>query len=160
MGIITVTDEYTSPIPHTRIFKSLILDADNLIPKLLPQIIKGIEIVEGDGGAGTIKQMNFAEGTQFKSIKHRIDEIDVAKCIYNYTLIEGDALGDKLEKISYEAKFEASPEGGTISTMTSKYYVLDDAAISEEEIKAGKEKAIGIYKAVEAYLLQNPHAYV
>ena len=44
--------------------------------------------------------------------------------------------------------------------MTSNYYVLDDAAVTEEEIKAGKEKAIEIYKAVEAYLLQNPDAYV
>lgn len=63
MGVITVTDEYTSPIPPSRIFKSLILDADNLVPKLLPQIIKNIEIVQGEGGPGTIKQMNFAEGT-------------------------------------------------------------------------------------------------
>ncbi|OMO77767.1 hypothetical protein COLO4_25008 [Corchorus olitorius] len=28
--------------------------------------------------------------------------------------------------------------------------------IKEEEIKAGKEKALGLYKAVEAYLLANP----
>nr|XP_027121033.1 major allergen Pru ar 1-like [Coffea arabica] len=61
MGIITVSDEFTSVIPRERIFKSLIFDADNLVPKLLPQIIKSIDIAEGDGGAGTIKQMNFAE---------------------------------------------------------------------------------------------------
>lgn len=44
--------------------------------------------------------------------------------------------------------------------MTSKYDVLDDAAVTEQEIKGGKEKAIEIYKPVEAYLLQNPDAYV
>jgi hypothetical protein len=32
--------------------------------------------------------------------------------------------------------------------------------LTEEEVKEGKEKALGMYKAVEAYLLQNPEAYV
>ena len=58
MGIITASDEYTSVIPRERMFKSLILDADNLVPKLLSQIIKSIDIAEGDGGEGTIYQPN------------------------------------------------------------------------------------------------------
>lgn len=93
-------------------------------------------------------------------MKHRIDEINEENFIYNYTLVEGDALAGKLEKISYEAKFETSPEGGTIAKMVSNYYTLEGVAISEEEIKAGKGKAIGIYKAVEAYLNENPNTYV
>lgn len=64
MDVITYTDEYTSPITPARLFKALILDAHNLIPKLIPQAIKSIEFTQGDGGAGSIRQITFAEGNQ------------------------------------------------------------------------------------------------
>ena len=74
-------------------------------------------------------------------------------------MVEGDALIDKLEKITYEIKFEKGPDGGSISKVTSKYYTQGDFKLDEDEVKAGKEKVLGMYKAVEAYLLQNPEAY-
>ncbi|KAA8527674.1 hypothetical protein F0562_035457 [Nyssa sinensis] len=95
----------------------------------------------------------------FSYMKHYIDELDEKTYTYKYTLIEGDALVDKLEKISFEIKLEAAPNGGTISKMTSKYYPKGDFVLTEEEIKAGKEKALGMYKVVEAYLQENPDAY-
>lgn len=62
MAVITFTDEHSSPIARSRIFKASIIDSHNLIPKLLPQAIKSIDIIEGDGGTGSIKQINFAQG--------------------------------------------------------------------------------------------------
>ncbi|XP_022848598.1 uncharacterized protein LOC111370924 [Olea europaea var. sylvestris] len=62
MGITTFTEEHTSPVPPSRIFKASIVDSHNLIPKLMPQAIKSIQIIQGNGGAGSIKQINFAEG--------------------------------------------------------------------------------------------------
>jgi len=62
MGIITFTQEFTTSIAPSRMFKALILDSHNLIPKIAPQGIKSIEFIEGDGGVGSIKQTNFAEG--------------------------------------------------------------------------------------------------
>ncbi|KAK2986055.1 hypothetical protein RJ640_011496 [Escallonia rubra] len=157
MGIITFTDEHTSPIPVSRIFKASIIDSHNLIPKLLPQAIKSIDIVQGNGGAGSIKQINFEGGSH---LKHQIDELNEETYSYKYTLIEGEAIKDKIEKISYEVKFESSPDGGAISKMTTTCYTKGDFELTEEEIKAGKEKVMGMYKVVEAYLLQNPDAYV
>lgn len=61
MAVITHTDEHSSPIAPSRIFKASILDSHNLIPKLLPQAIKSIDIIEGNGGTGSIKQINFAQ---------------------------------------------------------------------------------------------------
>ena len=43
-------------------FKAFVLDVDKLIPKILPQTIKCVEIIEGDGGAGSIKKVTFGEG--------------------------------------------------------------------------------------------------
>ncbi|KAM7463116.1 hypothetical protein LguiA_031237 [Lonicera macranthoides] len=160
MGVVTYTDEFASPVSAPRLFKALIVDADNLIPKIIPQAVKSIETIEGDGGPGSIKQMNFIEGSHFKYVKHRIDALDKENLTYAYTLIEGDALMDKIESISYEIKLEASPEGGCKGKNTSKYYPKEGVEIKEEEIKAGKEKAGGVLKAVEGYLLANPEAYV
>ncbi|XP_041006041.1 major allergen Pru ar 1-like [Juglans microcarpa x Juglans regia] len=159
MGVVSLTDEFTSPVPAGKLFKALILDADNLFPKLMPQAIKSIETVEGYGGPGTIKKLTFAEGTDIKYVKHRIDEVDEEKLTYSYTLIEGDDLLDKIKSVSYEIKFEATPDGGCKGTNVSKYHPKPGVQIDEDEVKAGKQKAMAVYKAVEAYLLANPEAY-
>lgn len=98
-------------------------------------------------------------GGKFSYLKYNIDELNKESYVYNYTLVEGDALTDKLEKIAYEVKFEELPNGGTVAKVTSKYFTVGDFVVNEDEIKAGKEKATGMYKAVEAYLVQNADAY-
>ncbi|CAH2080516.1 unnamed protein product, partial [Thlaspi arvense] len=110
------------PNPPARAFKAFFLDGDKLIPKIMPQAFKSIEILEGDGGAGTIKKINFAEGTPLTYMKHRVDEINTETFKYSYTVFEGDALTGKLEKISYEIQLVASPDGGSVAKTTSKFY--------------------------------------
>ncbi|KAK8979959.1 hypothetical protein V6N11_061703 [Hibiscus sabdariffa] len=82
------SDEYTSTIPPARLFKALIVDSHNLIPKLMPLAIKSIEIT-GDGGAGSIRQINFAEGSQVKYIKNQVEELDEEKLSFK---LAGDGL--------------------------------------------------------------------
>ncbi|XP_050373557.1 major allergen Pru ar 1-like [Argentina anserina] len=160
MGVSTYTDEYTSPIPPCRLFKALVLDADILVPKFMPEALKSIDTIQGDGRAGSIKQINFTEGSHIISVRNRVDEVDDENYVYNYTLIEGDvSVMEKLEFISYEVKFEATPEGGSKNRMVSKYHTKGGIVLNEEDIKAGREKALGMYKVVEAYLLQNPDVY-
>ena len=93
-------------------------------------------------------------------VKHQIDELDEKSLTYKYTLIEGMGISDKIEKVSYDIKFEGLPDGGTISKMITTIYTHGDFEIKEEELKAGKEKVLGLYKVVEAYLLTTPDAYV
>ncbi|RVW39995.1 Pathogenesis-related protein STH-2 [Vitis vinifera] len=150
MGVTSFTQEFTCPIAPSRIFKALILDSNNLIPKLLPQTIRSIDVVQGDGGAGTIEQVNFTEAPN-----RRIGQRDF---VCKYRMIEGDVLGEELESIAHEVKFEAT-DGGSICKMASEYHTKGKFEIKEEEIKAGKARAMGIYKVVEAYLLENPHVY-
>lgn len=104
-------------------------------------------------------KVHFCVGSQLKSVKNRVDKLDEENYVYNYSVIEGDALTDNLEYISYEVKFEPTIEGGSKNTMASKYHTKGDIELKEEEIKAGKEKALVMYKVVEGYLLQNPDAY-
>ena len=159
MAAVTFNEEFTSPVSAQRLFKALILDGDSLIPKLMPQAFKSVETIQGDGGAGTIKQINFAEGAQTKYLKHRVDALDKDNLSYSYTQIEGEGLMDKIESISYEIKFGPSSDGGCIGKNVSKYVPKGGVEIKDEEIKEGKEKATAVLKAVEAYLLTNPDAY-
>ncbi|KAH7842225.1 hypothetical protein Vadar_002864 [Vaccinium darrowii] len=158
MGAITYDMEVSSKIPPSRMFKAFVLDADTLIPKILPQAIKSVETLEGDGGAGTVKLITLGEGYAYKSVKQRVDAIDKENFTYSYSVIEGDALIGVFESISYHIKIVASPDGGSICKNRSIYRTKADAQVTEEEIKSGKEKATGMFKAIEAYLLANPEA--
>lgn len=62
MGIVTNQTEIPSAIPAPKLFNVFLLDAHNTFPKILPQAIKSIEIIEGNGGPGSLKKTTFAEG--------------------------------------------------------------------------------------------------
>ncbi|OMO58400.1 hypothetical protein COLO4_34686 [Corchorus olitorius] len=153
--------EVATGVPPAKMFQAFVLDSDTLIPKILPQAIKSVEILEGDGGAGTIKQINFGQGncSQFKTVRNRIDEIDKENFSYSYTVMEGDALMNTVEKICNEIKIEATSNGGSICKNKCTYYTIGDIEIKEEEIKAGKEKALAIFRAIEEYILHYPNPY-
>ncbi|GFZ13941.1 hypothetical protein Acr_24g0001310 [Actinidia rufa] len=154
---ITYDMEILSSIPADKMFKAFVLEGDNIIPKVLPHAITSVETLEGDGGVGTIKLTTFGEGSVHKSVKHRVDGLDKENFTYSYTIIEGGAL-DVFESISYHIKIVAAPDGGSICKNRSIYQPKADTQVSEDEIKDGKERASGIFKKVEAYLLENPDA--
>lgn len=62
MGVTTFTHEFSSSVAPSRMFKALIIDSKNLIPKLLPQFVKDVQVIQGEGEAGSIEQVNFNEG--------------------------------------------------------------------------------------------------
>ncbi|KAK4586579.1 hypothetical protein RGQ29_023649 [Quercus rubra] len=158
MGVFTHESQETSAIPPARLFKAFVLDSDNLIQKVLPQAIKSTEIIEGNGGPGTIKKITFGEASKYKYAKHRIDALDPENCTYSFSLIESDALTD-IASVSTEMKFVASPEGGSIMKSTTKYQTKGDFQPKEEQVQAIIDKAAGHFKAVEAYLLAHPDLY-
>ncbi|KAL0319940.1 UNVERIFIED_CONTAM: Major allergen Pru ar 1 [Sesamum radiatum] len=126
MGAITYDIEIPSSIPAAKMFKAVVLDADTLIPKIMPQAIKNVEILEGDGGVGTVK-----------------------------TIVEGDALAGVIESITYHVKIVPTEDGGCICKNRSIYHTKGDVEITEEKIKEGKEKAMHMFKAIEVYLQAN-----
>ncbi|KAK6913722.1 Bet v I/Major latex protein [Dillenia turbinata] len=101
---------------------------------------------------------NFA-ASPFKYVKDRIDALDKEKYYCMYTLIEGDPLNEKLESVTYEVRFEGYGPRGCVCKVSSEYIAKENVGIKEEEIKQGKDRAIGMYEVVEAYLLAYPLAY-
>ncbi|MBA0612571.1 hypothetical protein Godav_013164 [Gossypium davidsonii] len=175
MGVFTYESEVITSIPPPKMFKACILDGDTLIPKIVPQVFKSVEYIEGNGEPGSIRKVTFAQGkkdendvflgmydagNQFNYMKQKVEALDEEKFEYIYSVIEGDPLMNMLDKITYEIKLEASPGGGSMCKTSSKYYTIGDIELKEEAIKAGKEKASGVlFKAIEAYLLANPDAF-
>ncbi|KAK4425916.1 Major pollen allergen Bet v 1-M/N [Sesamum alatum] len=160
MGVLTFEDEVVCSIPPAKLFKALILDGDNLIPKLLPHAFKSFENLEGDGGPGTVKLVTFAEGSPYKTAKHRIDEIDEENHVFKYSVIGGEALGEDFESMTHVFKIEAGPDGGCVCKTSSTFHTKGDHDhVLEEKIKAGKERGKAIFKAVEAHLHAHPHEY-
>ncbi|GMI80163.1 hypothetical protein HRI_001685700 [Hibiscus trionum] len=157
MGVVTYDFEVTSPISPARLFKALVLEADKLFPKAAPHAIKSVEL-EGNGGPGSIVKINFADGLPFQYVKHTVEGQDKDNLSYSYNLIEGGPLGEKLEKISYENKFVAGADGGSVCKSLMKFYTVGDCTFTEDEIKEQIQRMDGVYKAVEAYLVANPDA--
>lgn len=93
-------------------------------------------------------------------MKHRIDALDKEKLTCTYTMFETDALiMDKIEYITYDVKFEPYGFGGCVCNLTSVYKTKGDVEIREEDIEHGKDRAIGMYEVLEAYLMAHPRAY-
>nr|ACK38253.1 pathogenesis-related protein [Tamarix hispida] len=160
MGLKTYKKETESPVPPKRLFKAFCLDSHKLFPKLLPQAFESVEFVEGDHTAvGCIKQVNFPAGHEYKYAKHRIDALDEANFYIKDTTIEGDVLGDKLEYIVNEAKYEVSSSGGSVCKLTTSFHTKGDAVLEEDKVEMGFEKMHKLFKAVEEYLIANPQAY-
>ncbi|KAG8372759.1 hypothetical protein BUALT_Bualt12G0100200 [Buddleja alternifolia] len=152
MGVKSFFHEVKANVSPSRLFKALITDAPNVVPKFAPLPITSIDI--SGGGvvhAGCIMQTNFKDGTH---MKYKVDAIDIENNVCKYTLIEGVQLGDKFEKIVYDVKFEASDDEGCVFKQTSEYHTKGDVETIEEEIK---QQTIGVFKACDQYLTANPH---
>ncbi|MQL05511.1 hypothetical protein EI015_25905, partial [Escherichia coli] len=134
-----------------KLYKALVKDAGVIIPKAV-EAIQSVETVEGNGGPGTIKKLTFVEGGQTKYVLHKVEAIDEANWGYNYSIVGGVGLPDTVEKISFDSKLVAGPNGGSIGKVTVKYQTKGDAKPSEEEIKNGKAKGDALFKAIEGYV--------
>lgn len=77
---------------------------------------------------------------------------------YAYTVVEGDALIDKFESISHEFKLSSTPDGGSTGIQVSTYRIKPGADIKEEDIRSRENREMGVFKAVETYLLAHPDA--
>ena len=71
-------------------------------------------------------------------------------------MFEGDTLTNKFHmRLHLRPHLE---EDGSICRSSNKYYTIEDNEINKEEIKSDKERSMGVFKAIEIYLLANPDA--
>ncbi|KAL2341719.1 hypothetical protein Fmac_009659 [Flemingia macrophylla] len=157
MGVFT--QEFDTPVagvPPARLFKAMVSDFHNLFPKIV-DVIHSVELIQGTGAPGTIKKMTIIQGKETKYVLHRVDAIDEASLVYNFSITGGSGLPEKLEKVSHESQVVEGPNGGSIRKLHVKFFTKGDATITEEDLKANQDKIDGLIKIVQDYLLANPH---
>lgn len=88
-------------------------------------------------------------------IGNRIDVLGTESFTYSRSAIEVDMLADALEKISFELKITATADGDSECKNKSIYFTRSDEDITEEKIRAVKEKATAFYQAMAAYVVVN-----
>ncbi|XP_014509123.1 pathogenesis-related protein 2-like [Vigna radiata var. radiata] len=154
MAVFTFEEQTTSPVAPATLYQALVKDADNIVPKAVDSF-KSVEIVEGNGGPGTIKKISFLEDGETKFVLHKIETIDEANLGYSYSIVGGVALPETAEKITIDTKISGGADGGSLIKLSISYHGKGDAPPNEDELKAGKAKSDALFKAVEAYLLAN-----
>lgn len=158
MGVFTHETKTVSSVAPARLFKAIV-GTDNLISKIASQTIKSTEILEGNGGPGTVKKTTFGVEGNGKYSKQRVDVLDTDTFTYSYTIFESDLFPNFVEKITNEIKMIASDNGeGCVVKSVSRFYSKDEHDITEEQVKEALSKASLLFKATEAYLIANPDA--
>ncbi|KAL6532459.1 hypothetical protein OROGR_014429 [Orobanche gracilis] len=140
-------------ISPKRMFKAMVIEFHTLLPKIKPNVVSSIELISGDGGPGTIRKTHLHKDG---FLTHETSVVDAEMCIAKYSLIEGAWLGEKLERVDYDVKFEESSNGGCVIKITSDYRTKGNAVFDDEDCKADNDRAREYYTAVEEYLHLNP----
>ncbi|QCE13309.1 Bet v I type allergen [Vigna unguiculata] len=152
MVIVTTESDLVSAVAPARLYKAIVLDSSNFFPKALPDFVKSVEIIEGNGGPGTIKKFTLPEGY----VKQKVDVVDEENYVYQYTIVEGDLLTEPLEKVCNEYKLVPNSDGGCIVKATRKYYTKGDAQLTQDFLNSTNQMSALFAKAVDDYLLANP----
>eukprot|EP00253_Pinus_taeda_P009067 PITA_09067 len=156
----TATSEDLSEVEARRLWNALVKDSHNLLPKIFPDFFSSVTFLQGDGGVGTNKQLNFTPANKdFSYAKERVDEMDEEKMVFKYTTIEGGLLGKKLSASNFELKIVPRKEGGCVVTWICNYETLPGAAVDEGKAQDMKEQSNAMFKKIEQYLFSNPTLY-
>ncbi|KAK2645218.1 hypothetical protein Ddye_020413 [Dipteronia dyeriana] len=136
---LLISTSLQTPITVERLWRVVIVDAHNLMPKILPQIISSSE---GDGGVGTIKKFKFTDGKREreKGENHA----------FKYYVVGGGLVG---------LKDPVSDRGGCLAKLKIEYESLGDTILSEEDAAKIISGTVAMLKVVDEYLLENFNAY-
>ena len=63
MAVLNIEFEVTSSLRAPKRFK-LFSEFDTIAPKVEPETYKSIDIIQGNGGVGTIKSITYTDGKQ------------------------------------------------------------------------------------------------
>ncbi|CAI9260028.1 unnamed protein product [Lactuca saligna] len=118
--VITSEFEIASSLPASKIFNAY-RDFNNIAPKVDPETYKILVDIEGDGGAGTIRDISFGDGVPFTNGKLKLDVVDSNNFSIIYTIFEGDILMGQLDSMTHHVKFIPSPDGGCVYKPTVVY---------------------------------------
>ena len=82
-----------------------------------------------------------------------------AACLSTQWLKVRGLIGKKVKSTSFELKFEARKDGGSICKLNGEYETNEDSLPTEAETKEMMGSMVSMFKVIEGYLVANPAAY-
>ncbi|KAG9459532.1 hypothetical protein H6P81_004040 [Aristolochia fimbriata] len=158
-----VADSYSkvcvSAHPPARLWKAS-SDTHKLVPKLIPQQVSHVDLLEGNGGVGTVLKLNFGQDLKHLThVKNRIEAVDDDNRVVKFRVLEGKDIGTVLKSCVYELKMDETSEGGTKTTVKMDYDTVGDTPLSKDHAESMVDGILGQTKAIDAHLHANPTAY-
>ncbi|KAI7980641.1 Phytohormone-binding protein CSBP [Camellia lanceoleosa] len=132
-------------------WKALAKDFRFVIPKIMPNIIKDVELIEGDGGLGTVFLFNFGSDVFTVSYqKEKIVDLDESLHQIGMQVIEGGHLNHSFSSYKTIFQLTANAESETLVDVKVEYVI--EAEETEMPAKTIKS-ALAFIKCLESYLL-------
>ncbi|KAJ8641212.1 hypothetical protein MRB53_017912 [Persea americana] len=131
-------------------FWGAIKDNTDLLGKILPEVFKSIEVIEGDGkSVGSIRHIKYAEGVPISYSTERIETVDEANMMASYSLIDGDIMVGFYNKMKATAQVIPKGNGSILK------WILEFEKANEEvpDPSAIMEFGIKTFHDIDAYLL-------
>ncbi|KAK2355193.1 hypothetical protein P8452_75372 [Trifolium repens] len=126
-----------------------------IAPKVLPNIVKDVQVIEGDGGVGTVLIFNFLPG--ISEVNHQrevITEFDELSHEIGLEVVEGGYLNQGLSYYKTTFQFSAITENKTLVNVKISY---DHESDIDEKVKPTKTSQSTLFylQRLENYLLND-----
>uniref|UniRef100_A0A9I9DPY1 Bet v I/Major latex protein domain-containing protein n=1 Tax=Cucumis melo TaxID=3656 RepID=A0A9I9DPY1_CUCME len=129
------------------------LELGRIVGEQLPNLFEKIELVEGDGGEGTIFNLIFAPGLGFSNYKEKFTKIDNDNRIKEAETVEGGFLNIGFTLYRVRFKIIENGEDKCIVETTVEYEIMEEAAANASLVTL--QPLIDIVQVASNYLLHN-----
>ncbi|KAL7147205.1 hypothetical protein ABFS83_06G092400 [Erythranthe nasuta] len=133
------------------------LELAKIVAEALPSLISKINVVQGDGGAGTILELFFPPGGKgLSSYKEKFTVVDDEKRVKETEVVEGGFLdlGFSLYRVRFEV-FDKDEEKECITKATIEYELGEESAANSALVSI--QPLVAIMEAAALHLIQNHH---
>ncbi|KAA0041658.1 S-norcoclaurine synthase 2-like [Cucumis melo var. makuwa] len=128
------------------------LELGRIVGEQLPNIFKKVELVEGDGGEGTILLI-FASGFGTSSFKEKFTKVDNENRIKETEIIEGGLLDMGFTLYRVRFKIIENREDKCIVETTIEYEIMEESAANASLVTL--QPLIEVVQLANNYLLHN-----
>ncbi|KAK3003478.1 hypothetical protein RJ639_018234 [Escallonia herrerae] len=132
-------------------WKALAKDVTVLTPTVLPKLVKEVEVIEGDGGLGTVFLFHFGSDVPMTYQKEKIVDFDESLHQFGLQVIEGGHL--TIGFSSYKTFFQLTATAETETLIGVKVIYETEAGETLAHVKTTKS-ALAYIKLLEDYLLR------
>ncbi|CAM8957707.1 unnamed protein product [Rhodiola kirilowii] len=131
-------------------WKALSRDMRFVVPKAFSNHVRDIQLLEGDGGLGSILLFNLSDDTTERYQKERIVEFDELNCAIGLEVIKGGKLDAGFSAYTTFFKLTETEDAETLIDIKVTYdTVTGEALISTEKTT---DPTLGFIKCLEIYL--------